>query len=208
MPYGPQWDASRAAQVIAEAEGRWRHTDTSLGFLYRFEETRYSVVIDAEREEYGTSVKLELYAYPIVKKTPCGHTILINSGGILERRTRFVNESSTKQFACRNIAGAKRSFCARKAKQAKIYEAKAKYARYLIAVAKNPGPPYLSGFGTGSVQAMSPETVYWRGRALAAEAELKRVNQAVYNMGWEMENHRAAAQRQRDHEIGLMGGGG
>lgn len=208
MAYGPQWDASRAAQVIAEAEGRWRHADTSLGFLYRFEETRYSVVIDADREEYGTSVKLELYAYPIIKKTPCGHTILINGGGIVERRTRFVNEDWTKQFACSTIAEAKRSFCARKKKQAEIFEAKAKFARYLIAVANNPGSPYSFGFGTGSVQAMSPELIYWRERAMRAEAELKCVNAQVYNMGWEMENHRAAAQRQRDHEIGLMGGGG
>lgn len=206
MPYGPTWDPNRVREVKEAAEARWRGADVSQGFLYRFEETSYSVVIDADREEYGSRTDIELYAYPIVRRTPQGHTIL-TGGSITGNPTRWVSDHTVKQFACPTIDKAKASYIARKKKQARIYEARAKKARYLAAKAAiPPGPRPI--FGTGDLEAMAPDTREWRERALNAERRVKELEQRLSDQGWELSAHREDAQRRRDAEIGRMGGGG
>lgn len=62
---------------------------------YRYEVRRYSVVIDAEREEYGvSSPKLELLTFDVIRETPKGYWIDTYFGD-----TRWVSKTSRKRFA-------------------------------------------------------------------------------------------------------------
>ena len=64
-------------------------------YLYRYEAQRYSVVIDAEMEIYGsTAPKLKLRKYPISHITPKGKWIGWNGG-----KWRWVNDTSRKRYA-------------------------------------------------------------------------------------------------------------
>lgn len=63
--------------------------------LYRYDAKRYSVVIDADREEYGVShPKLELYTFDVIRETPKGYWINPYLGG-----ARWVSKTSRKRFA-------------------------------------------------------------------------------------------------------------
>ena len=82
--------------------------------LYRLEAQRYSYVIDADREEYGTTApRLEMHFYFVTKRTPKGAWI----------GNQFVLLSASKRFACNTVEEAIESFIARKRKQIKILEA-------------------------------------------------------------------------------------
>ena len=79
--------------------------------LWRAEARRYSYIVDAERELYGTTrPKLELHWYMVKKRTPCGAWV----------DSRFVNLNCTKRYAVPTEAEALESFKARKKRQIKI----------------------------------------------------------------------------------------
>lgn len=62
---------------------------------YRFQDKRYSVVIDADREEYGSVLEVELYKYYVVKTTPKGVRIALYKG---QSNPRFVLRDATKRL--------------------------------------------------------------------------------------------------------------
>jgi len=79
--------------------------------LWRAEARRYSYIIDAERELYGTTnPKLELCWYTVKKRTPCGAWI----------DSKFVNLNCAKRYAVPTEEEALESFKARKKRQIKI----------------------------------------------------------------------------------------
>jgi hypothetical protein len=108
-------------------------TDRGLGFLYRFAERRYSVVVDPELEIYSSSLEIELEEYPILKRTPKG--VWIDTGYSIGKK--FVNLTARKQFACETIEEAKKSFLARKKKQISILTHQIREAEQAIVLMKN-----------------------------------------------------------------------
>lgn len=133
MPYGTPYNPADPESSRLKAVARVGPSD--LGYMYRIEECTYSVVLDAEHEHYGSRTQIEIYAYPIKKKTPTGVRIWLSRPGNMTP-TRFVSDNTTKQFAGKTIGFAMESFIARKERQAKIHEAKARLARQLIATVK------------------------------------------------------------------------
>lgn len=111
---------------------------------YRYEDHMYSTVIDADREEYGSSLEVHQKKYTVVRVTPKG--VWLCSGANTKVRDgklfktylapRFVLRECRKRFACPTIDEAKESFYARKDKQARIYEGRAATARRCIEIVK------------------------------------------------------------------------
>jgi hypothetical protein len=87
--------------------------------LWRCEAKRYSVVIDAEREIYGSSApQLEMRWFPVVRRTP--HGAWIDGNGIGE--LRFIKLTANKRFAVNTQKEAIESYKARKEVQKKILQ--------------------------------------------------------------------------------------
>lgn len=125
MAYQTPWRPREAEACKRDAEERAGLSP--LGYLYRLEEVWYSTVIDADREEYGSRLALELRACPIRRRTPKGWRLF---------NGRFVLEPATKRWACPTLEEAVESFVARKTKQARIYESRARIALVLIDMAR------------------------------------------------------------------------
>lgn len=102
-------------QIIEDAEQI--AGESALGYLYRFQDIRYSVTVDAEQESYATKQVLKLIAFPITKITSKGHIIIYYSHF---RTWRFVNSTSSKQFASTTIFEALQQFIKRKDRQISI----------------------------------------------------------------------------------------
>lgn len=82
-----------------------------LDVWWRVEARSYSIVIDAEREEYGsTRPRLEAQWFEVVKTTPKGVWIA----------GRFCLRDARKRFACPTLHEAIESFVARKDRQIRI----------------------------------------------------------------------------------------
>lgn len=106
--------------------------------LIRCEAMRYSVVIDAEREIYGTSnPELVYWRFPVLKWTPKGAWIYLGftSGGppptmeeVDREWRRFVLLTAVKQYASRTEAEARSQFAYRKKRQIKILSRKLREA--------------------------------------------------------------------------------
>lgn len=126
----PEYTRGSLETAAEEARARSQRClpDTGLGYAYRVNEAVYSTVVDADREEYGTTSHIEIIAWPIVKQTERGFRIRL--GGFNENpETTWVTFAHTKQFASLTPEGALRDFIARRKKQASIYEARANTAR-------------------------------------------------------------------------------
>lgn len=81
--------------------------------LYRVEIVYYSVVLDAEREIYGSSYPhLYLRWYPVKRRTKCGAR--------LHYENKFVDLTKVKQWATNTPAEAVYSFISRKDCQIRI----------------------------------------------------------------------------------------
>lgn len=66
--------------------------------LWRCESRVYSYVIDADREEYGTTApKLEFMPWPVVRRTPKGAWIQFADG--FGRTEKFILLSARRRFA-------------------------------------------------------------------------------------------------------------
>ena len=88
--------------------------------LWRCEVKRYSVVIDAELELYGTSdPQIELTWWEILRKTPKGHRLWCG---------KFVNSSSRKKWAATTQLEAIKDCLARRRRCLTIYQHRAQSA--------------------------------------------------------------------------------
>lgn len=106
--------------------------DLGFGFLYRYDEVRYSNGIDQWDDPLpGYTLRLELSKYAILKNTPKGAWIDLYSHGTDKK---FVNLTANKKFACRTEEDAKVSFMARKERQIKILEAQLHQARLALSM--------------------------------------------------------------------------
>lgn len=83
---------------------------------YRLEDKRYSVIVDAEREEYGITTKIECLKYEVLKET--SKSVLLRTG---LSSTRWCRKGAHKQFACPTMELAVESFAARKTRQTRIH---------------------------------------------------------------------------------------
>lgn len=108
---------------------------SDLGHAYRVDDAAYSVVVDADREEYGTSRQIEIAAFPVLKLTDTGFRIRIG-GWDRDPETKWIAFGWTKHWADLTPEDALRSFIARRQRQAKIYEGRAQVARSLAADAE------------------------------------------------------------------------
>jgi len=94
-------------------------------FWYRYEDRSYSTIIDADREIFGSEVKLECRQYRVIKHTPKG--VWLDVYG----RKRFVLNSAIKRFACSTRVLALESFIARKDRQIGIYTSRLMQAKQM-----------------------------------------------------------------------------
>lgn len=104
--------------------------------LWRCKSQSYSVVIDSEREIYGSSdPHIELRWYQVLKRTPCGARIKRDEyyGG----PTRFVNLKLRKQWACETVEEAVNMFRHRKLRQVEILSARLKSAESELELAEH-----------------------------------------------------------------------
>lgn len=139
--------AMRAACHWAGVE--YLDTMTEKDFGWRFEDRTYSVA-----DEYGdhsySYTQIEFAAYVIHHRTPKGMWLLYTGNGLNMRFSdrmmpdRFVNLHANKKWAVDSVQGAIDSFVARKERQARIHEARAKKAREAIIMVRpnifNGGP--------------------------------------------------------------------
>lgn len=83
--------------------------ESTTQLAYRYYTQRYSIIVDAEREEFATSdPKLVLMDYPIIKHTKCG--FWIDEHG----KNKFVRIGAKRQYAHLTKFEALRSLVARK----------------------------------------------------------------------------------------------
>lgn len=123
--------ASAAAEAIERSRLNYsRHAVEPLGHAFRIIDNAYATCIDPDGDSWGSTYRLEIIAFPVVKRTDKGFRIwrgLLGHGD----ETRWVSFGWMKQWASLTPAGALAHFIARKRKQASIYEARAANARYL-----------------------------------------------------------------------------
>lgn len=121
---------------------------------YRYEEKSFSVIIDADREEYGVRHEVHRLPYWVVRLTPKGVWLTPKYGdkcpiwpkkGELHFAPRLVLHASRKRFACATDELAKESFIKRKEKQKAIYEARAKMAQKAIDAVTGEKPSIFGG---------------------------------------------------------------
>lgn len=106
-------------------------------YLYRYEAQRYSVVIDAEMEIYGsTAPKLKLRKYPISHITPKGKWIGWNGG-----KWRWVNDTSRKRYAHDTKEEALLAYKIRKTRYVKHCEARLRCAKEELELMNHVGNP-------------------------------------------------------------------
>lgn len=74
---------------------------------------------------------LTAYAFPILKKTPCGHIISVYS------KNKFVSENTRKRYAYPTIEQALDAFIFRKQKQISILSSQLERAKDLLILCQN-----------------------------------------------------------------------
>lgn len=100
--------------LSAQLHFPWGRPPEGLEVWWRVEAKSYSIVIDAERELYGsTRPRLEAQWFEVLKTTPKGVQIA----------GRFCLRDARKRFACPTLHEAIESFVARKDRQIKILSA-------------------------------------------------------------------------------------
>jgi len=102
---------------------------------FRYEELRVGEGYTDQSGEYvvtGSSVRLQLREFRVVKETPCGVRIDDYSQG-----GRFISREWNKQWASPTVEGARLSFIARKRRQARILEARLRQAQEAMGLAED-----------------------------------------------------------------------
>lgn len=105
------------------------------GVLYRVEAVSYSYVVDADREEYGsTDPRLELFGFIVAKWTPHGATLAHAWSGA---RRRWVDlRPGAKQWASRTARDAVEQFAKRRRAQLYILARQTLRAEYDLQLAE------------------------------------------------------------------------
>ena len=111
---------AKAVQEACTRSLKWHDDPGELGFAFRVVDNSYS----------GSTTKLEIIAFPVVKATPTGFRIL-RGGSDEHPETRWISHSWNKQWASRTPEDALRSYIARRKKMARIYEGRAQVARQM-----------------------------------------------------------------------------
>lgn len=124
---------------------------------YRYQEQSYSVVVDADRDEYSSRTQIERHQFWVIRVTPKGVWLSRKyrhhgdkcpswpkKDGHFHVAPRFCLHSARKRFACATDELAKESFVKRKEKQKAIYKARAKQAQKAIDSIKGGTPGKLS----------------------------------------------------------------
>lgn len=123
--------------AVAAIERHSHYYTDAVGWLLRAQLRRYSYTIDADREEYGTTApQLELYAFPVVRWTPCGATIrdIWSRGGT---STRFCDlRDGRKQYASRTAQEAVRQLVGRRRRMIWVLSKKVERAQEDISTAE------------------------------------------------------------------------
>lgn len=122
------------AEAAAIAKHSHYYTDPP-GWLIRAEVVSYSYVIDADREEYGsTAGAIELFAFPVARFTPHGATLKnIWSGA----RKRWVDlRPNAKQWASRTADDAVRQLMLRRERQLYVLARQTRRAQYELDLAR------------------------------------------------------------------------
>ncbi|MEQ1950913.1 hypothetical protein [Mesorhizobium sp. CN2-181] len=106
----------------------WRRPKPDEDVLWRAEGKRYSYVIDADSDHFGTTpLQVEMHWYPVTKRTPCGAWI----------GDKFVRLTARKRWACNTEKEALESYAARKKRQISIYEARLVEAKRGLTIAEH-----------------------------------------------------------------------
>lgn len=112
--------------------------------MWRANEKRYSVTVDAEAERYGTKIEIELTWYRIISYTPKGVWISLSwffdnptPESLAEGEKRFINFDHTKRFASASPKDAIEQFMHRRRKQFLILQRQADLALSLFLSAEN-----------------------------------------------------------------------
>lgn len=152
IPYNHRW-----VEAEAKAEAERRAGESQLGYLYRFDDVKYAG--DEDHPGSGTH-QVELTAFVILKRTPCGVMATPMAGRGFMIKPRFINDSWTKRYALPTIAEAMESFRRRKERQAGIYEARARLARNALAMTEPDS--VVSKLSIGAVPCPTPPPVSTR----------------------------------------------
>jgi hypothetical protein len=100
-------------------------------YLYRFESQRYSILIDADREEYGvTRAQLVVRMFPILKETPQGCWVRDLLGD-----KKWVSNTTRKRLGHRTKEEAMAAYRERKKSYVKHCDARLKRAKEDLALA-------------------------------------------------------------------------
>lgn len=104
-------------------------TQQASDIFYRYDDVAYAPCVDEWDNPIPGSetLRVHLRKYTVLKRTPCGVWIDLGFGD-----KRFVNTKRRKQFACATRDLAKRSFIARKERQASIHMARVRRAEKAI----------------------------------------------------------------------------
>lgn len=116
----PAYGTPLTADLLA-AEREWTeqslaHIPHEKGVLYRVEVVSYSYVVDADRDEYGsTDPRLEMFGYVVHNWTPCGATLAHSWSGC---KRRWVDlRPGAKQWASRTAREAVEQLAIRRERQ-------------------------------------------------------------------------------------------
>lgn len=142
-----QYDAAMARGSLRENfKYRKPFGDPPQGTLvmWRANEKRYSVVVDVEREQYGSKIEIELTWYRIISYTPKGVWISLafqfgdfKAEDMTSDDKRFINFDHTKRFASASPKDAIEQFMHRRRKQFLILQRQADLALSLFLSAEN-----------------------------------------------------------------------
>lgn len=124
----------------------WGQPPQGVDVLWRCEAKRYSIVIDADRDEYGVSdPRLELRFYPVIKRTPKGAYInryAFSFSPPEKEGGELVILSHNKAYARNTVDEAVKDFIARRKRQIAILEGQLQRAqRELNLTIDNPRIP-------------------------------------------------------------------
>ena len=119
-------------------------------YWYRYVDVAYSPGADQYGDpihrEAGSHIGLRLHKYEVISYTPKGVWLRdeTNINGGPRSGQRFICMNWNKQFACPTEEEARESFIARKRRQIRIYESRARDAREALRLALlQDGPDYL-----------------------------------------------------------------
>lgn len=106
--------------------------------VYRYDQRFYSVTIDAEREQYGSTQTIEESVYEVIKITPKGYWVIPKFYGIQcdIKEKRFILASARKKLAYESKYLAQIEFIQRKRRQIKILQKQICRAESAIAMMK------------------------------------------------------------------------